>query len=128
MDLNIQSITNFQRLSSAKTDIKLKSAKFIEATPNKILLIKVIDQKFYEGHLQLKNITNNYVVFRFFNNHHMLYTLSPSVYYIKPNETLYVNIKRFEVASIDELKTKDKILLIVMESEHKLIDVSILLI
>jgi hypothetical protein len=123
MDLNIQTFSNFQRLSSSKPDLKVKSAKFIETTPNKILLIKVIDQKFYEGHLQLKNITNNYVVFRFFNNHHMLYTLSPSVYYIKPNETLYVNIKRFEKATIDELKTKDKILLIVMESEHKFIDV-----
>jgi hypothetical protein len=72
------------------------STKYIEALPNKIILIKVIDQNFYEGRIILKNLTKNFVIYRFFNNHNLIYSISPCVYYIKPFENFTVNIKRFE--------------------------------
>jgi hypothetical protein len=115
---------NHRNSSLNRNESKQKSSKYIETLPNRIILVKVIDQKFYEGRIQLKNLTNNFVVYRFFNNHHMTYTISPSVYFIKPFETFTVNIKRFDKASIDEAMTKDKLLLVAMESENKMTDIN----
>ena len=98
----------------------IKQNKFIEVEPNKIILIKVTDQSIYEGRLILKNLTNNYVVYRFFNTLYMTYSITPIVYYIRPNENFIVNIKRFENSNEAE---KTKIALVVMESDNKMTDV-----
>lgn len=74
--------------------------KFVETQPQKIILIKVIDQNFYEGRITLKNITNNHVVYKFFNHNEITYSISPSVYYIRPYQKFTVNIKRFEKVKI----------------------------
>lgn len=108
-----------------RNELKQKSPKYIETPTNRIILVKVIDQKFYEGRLQLKNLTNNFVVYRFFNSHHMTYTISPCVYFIKPFETFTVNIKRFDKVSLDESNfIRDKLLLVAMESENKMTDIN----
>ena len=98
-----------------------KPVKFLDLSPHKIILIKVTDQKFYEGRLTLKNLTNNFVVYRFFNTQYMTYSISPIVYFIRPLESFVVNIKRFEKAN--ELD-KSKLTLVAMESENKMTDVS----
>jgi hypothetical protein len=120
---NIQSHPFMHRSSLLNRSDKLKAARYLDTIPNRIILVKVIDQKFYEGRIQLKNITNNFVVYRFFNNQHMTYLISPNVYFIRPFETFTVNIKRFDKTAVDELKTNDKILLVAMESESKMTDV-----
>jgi hypothetical protein len=120
---NIQSHPFMLKNSLLNRSDKLKAARYLDTIPNRIILVKVIDQKFYEGRIQLKNITNNFVVYRFFNNQHMTYLISPSVYFIRPFETFTVNIKRFDKTAVDELKTNDKILLVAMESETKMTDV-----
>lgn len=96
---------------------------FIETMPNKIILIKVIDQNFYEGRIVLKNLTNQNVVYRFFNNKQIIYSISPSVYYIKPYENFTVNIKRFEKVTIDQLKTKETFLLVALGTQNEINDV-----
>ena len=73
-----------------------QSNKFIEPIPNKIVLIKVIDQNFYEGRLIFNNITSHYVVYRIFNDRSILYSISPNIFFIKPYEKFTINIKRFE--------------------------------
>lgn len=106
----------------SNSHINSKQNKFIEIDPNKFILIKVTDQQIYEGRMSLKNITNNYVVFRFFNSLHMTYSITPIVYYIRPYETFVVNIKRFGKSNESE---NSKITLVAMESENKMTDVNI---
>jgi hypothetical protein len=98
-----------------------KNTKFIEVVPNKAILIKITDQKYYEGRLTLNNLTNNFVVYRFFNTQQVIYSISPIVYYIRPLESFVVNIKRFQKAEDIE---KSKLTLVAMESEYKMTDVN----
>ena len=102
-----------------------KSPVYLETNPNKIILIKIIDQNFYEGRILMKNVTNNYIIYKFIFNQQMIYSITPSVYFLKPGENFTVNVKRFEKVSIDELKSKDKFLLIAIETPNEIADVNI---
>jgi hypothetical protein len=101
----------------------LKNLKILDTVPNKIILIKVIDQNFYEGRIRLQNISDKYVVYKFSINQHMIFTVSPSVYYIKPREGITVNVKRFEKVSYEQLKTKETMDLIAIASSEEISDV-----
>jgi hypothetical protein len=108
--------------SSLKSEVKC--LKLIETFPNKIILIKVIDQNFYEGRIRLHNTTGKYVVYKFAIVHHMIYTVSPSVYYIRPYDSITVNIKRFEKVSYEQLKAKEFMDLVAIASSEEISDVS----
>jgi hypothetical protein len=78
--------SNNSATSTSSTWIKLSSPE--------ILIIKVIDQRFYEGHLTLFNVTSNYIIFHFKNEKHS-FVITPHIYYIKPNNKITINIKHF---------------------------------
>jgi hypothetical protein len=107
----------------AEKNLNIKSLKILETFPKKIILIKVIDQNFYEGRIRLLNTSENYVVYKFTIVQHMIYTVSPSVYYIKPFESITVNIKRFDKVSYEHLKSKETIDLIAIASTNEIADV-----
>jgi hypothetical protein len=103
--------------------MQAKPEKILETTPNKIILIKVIDQNFYEGRIRLHNTSDKFLVYKFFINQHMIYTVSPSVYYIKPFGNITVNIKRFEKVSYEQLISKEKMDLVAVLSNEEITDV-----
>ena len=97
---------------------------WLETSSSKITLIKVIDQTFYEGHLQLKNITSQFIVFKFKNSKEC-YTIIPSMYFIKPFESIIINIKRFERLELSaSINTKDTVQIIVAKADKEIEDVN----
>ena len=116
------------KIERGLTSFNLKNQKILDTVPNKIILIKVIDQNFYEGRIRLQNISDKYVVYKFSINQHMIFTVSPSVYYIKPLESITVNVKRFEKVTYEQLKMKETMDLIAIASSEEISDVRILVI
>lgn len=134
MEINQQSSlektenVRISKIERGHSSFNLKNQKILDTVPNKIILIKVIDQNFYEGRIRLQNISDKYVVYKFFFNQHMIFTVSPSVYYIKPFESITVNLKRFEKVSYEQLKIKETMDLIAIASSEEISDVRILVI
>ena len=78
----------------------------------KIILVKVIDQNYYEGHLRLKNnLTSEYLIFKILNDK-LSYSITPCLYYIEPGKDIIINIKRFEKLTINDLLNINYILII----------------
>ena len=97
---------------------------WIEKTDSKIILIKIIDQCFYEGHLTLKNRTNDYLVFKF-KNIKQYYSITPILYYIKPKNQITINLKKFQRLTLDnQMNIKDNIFLILAKSDKIIEDVN----
>ena len=93
---------------------------------SKIILIKVVDQCYFEGHLQLKNkLESEYILAKFINNKNY-YTITPSLFFIKPKSEIMINIKRFYKLSTDEpsSKIKDYILLMVGKTKNDIEDLN----
>jgi hypothetical protein len=70
--------------------------KYLEIFPNKIVLSKTFDQNFYEARLNLTNLTNQYLVFKVYINKNTIYSANPSTSFIKPQDSVVVNVKRLE--------------------------------
>ena len=57
---------------------------------SKIILIKVVDQCYFEGHLNLKNkLDSEYILGKFINNKNF-YTITPSLFFIKPRSEIMI--------------------------------------
>ena len=107
--------------------INLKDDKYQESwieinstSISKIILIKIIDQCFFEGHLFLKNKSNSeYIVARFINNK-SYYSITPSFFFIKPGSEIIINLKRFYKLAPEELSSdvKDNILMIISKTKN----------
>lgn len=69
--------------------------RWVEPKSNKIILIKVIDQTFYEGHMILINKTNQSIVFKCAMEQ-QCYSITPILYFIEPLSQITINVKRFE--------------------------------
>jgi hypothetical protein len=108
-----------------KESVIVGSNRFIETFPGRIILIKVIDQNFYEGRLKIVNVTDKNVIYKFNITQHMIYTVSPSVYVIKPFEHIVVNIKRFEKVTIDQLKQKEGMQIFCVATDQDIQDVKL---
>ena len=91
----------------------------------KIVLIKVIDQNYYEGHLKLKNnLQSEYLIFKILNEK-QVYSITPCLYYIEPGKEIIINIKRFEKLTINEAKNaSDYLIVIVAHTKNKIEDVN----
>jgi hypothetical protein len=111
------------RPSSLRRANFIKTTKFIETEPENIVLIKVMDQNFYEGRISLRNITDSFVIYKFHFTQHTIYSVCPSVYFIKPFENITVNIKRFEKLSYEQMKTKETFLVTAIETRNEIKDV-----
>ena len=91
----------------------------------KIILVKVIDQNYFEGHLRLKNnLASEYLIFKILNDK-QTYSITPCLYYIEPGKDIIINIKRFEKLTINEIKNiLDYIIVLVAHTKNKIEDVN----
>ena len=93
---------------------------------SKIILIKVVDQCYFEGHLNLKNkLDSEYILGKFINNKNY-YTITPSLFFIKPRSEIMINIKRFYKLATDEpsSKVRDYILLTIGKTKTEIEDLN----
>ena len=113
----LNSIDNNKRNNSSSLNKEKKELLCLDISEiknNKITLVKIIDQYFYEGHLKLKNNLNSeYVIFKIINDK-QYYSITPSLYYIEPGKEITINIKRFEKLTINETKNVYDILVVVV--------------
>jgi len=87
------------------------NTNLVEVFPDPLVLnpSKVSNQ--LESNINIKNLTNDYVIFKIYNNQQFKYTVKPSTSFIPPMETAIVSVKRFKNEEI-ETSSKDKFLLI----------------
>jgi hypothetical protein len=93
---------------------------------SKIVLIKVVDQCYFEGHLHLKNnLDTEYILVKFINNKYY-YMITPSIFFIKPRNEIIINIKKFFKLAPDTPlnKEKDSILMIAKKTTNKIDDLN----
>ena len=93
---------------------------------SKIILIKVVDQCYFEGHLHLRNNSNNeYILVKFINNKYY-YTITPSIFFIKPRNEIIINIKRFCRLAPENFsnKSNDSILMIAKKTINQIDDLN----
>ncbi len=69
---------------------------YIEVLPDKIILSRQFNQTFYEAKLSLTNLLDSYVVFKVYINKSSQYSSNPSTGFIKPKDSVNINIKRLE--------------------------------
>ena len=86
--------------------------KLVEIFPNPLNLTANKNSSYLESKINIKNLTNNYVIFKVFNNNSTIYSAKPSKSYIAPMETKNVHIKRFTKEEIPNKKGKDQFLFI----------------
>ena len=92
----------------------------------KIILIKVVDQCYFEGHLHLKNnLDTEYILAKFINNKYY-YMITPSIFFIKPRNEIIINFKRFFklAPDIPSNKAKDSILMMAKKTNNKIDDLN----
>jgi len=92
----------------------------------KIVLIKVVDQCYFEGHLHLKNnLDTEFILVKFINNKYY-YMITPSIFFIKPRNEIIINIKMFFKLSPDTPlnKEKDTILMMAKKTINKIDDLN----
>ena len=93
-------------------------SKIVSVYPTPLIITKQRNSNYYESKLNLTNLTNDYVLFKIYNNQHSLYSAKPSASYIPPKETAHVLIKRF---SKDDGASKSRKELIIMKKLKKLL-------
>ena len=86
-------------------------SKIVMVYPTPLVITKKKDTNYYESKLNLSNLTNDYVIFKVYNNKHRLYSAKPSASFIKPKETAHVLIKRFSGDQDESAAGKDKFIL-----------------
>ena len=86
--------------------------KLVEIFPNPLNLTPTKNTQYIESKLNIKNLTNNYVIFKIFNNNTNIYSVKPSKSFIPPKERKDINIKRFTKEEITAKKCKDQFLFI----------------
>ena len=124
----LNSIDNNKRKNSSSLNKDKKEQLCLDISEiknNKITLVKIIDQYFYEGHLKLKNnLESEYVIFKIINDK-QYYSITPSLYYIEPGKDITINIKRFEKLSINETKNiYDFLVVVVTHTKNTIEDVN----
>ena len=127
MDNNYFNNEATDNISSIQSSIKTK-IPFLEIPDKKntkIILVKVIDQNYFEGHLRLKNnLKSEYLIFKILNDK-QTYAITPCLYFIEPGKDIIINIKRFDKLSINEIKNiLDYIIVIVAHTQNKIEDVN----
>ena len=93
---------------------------------SKIVLIKVVDQCYFEGHLHLKsNLNTEHILVKFINKKNY-YMITPSIFFIKPRNEIIINIKRFckLAPEITSIKSKESILMIAKKITNKVDDLN----
>jgi hypothetical protein len=89
-----------------------QNISIVQVFPDPLVITQTGNSNYYESKLNLTNLTNEYVVFKIYNNQHALYSAKPSTSFIPPKETAYVSIKRFKKDEEQTKVGKDKFLLV----------------
>ena len=90
-----------------------KKNNLVDVFPDPLILTQSNSADYLESVLNLHNLTNDYIIFRIFNNQRSLYSAKPSTSFIKPMETTKITIKRFnKEKKIQSEQGKDKFLLL----------------
>ena len=84
----------------------------VSVYPDPLILYQSKNSNFLESKLNFTNLTNDYVIFKLYNNQHTLYSVKPSTSFILPKETTKINIKRFKKDDDQSKIGKDKFLLL----------------
>ena len=107
---------------------KKKSVNFIKSQDlylsfesQTIILIKIVDNCYFEGHLHLKNNINKYLVYKFKTDFPSNISITPVFSFILPNESIIINIKAFVKNEID-LKINDIMITLITSSTNKKIE------
>ena len=58
--------------------------KLVEVFPNQLNLTPTKNTPYIESKLNIKNLTNNYVIFKIYNNNINIYSCKPSKSFIPP--------------------------------------------
>ena len=87
------------------------SSKIVLVYPSPLVITKQKNSNYYESKLNLSNLTNDYVLFKIYNNQHTIYSAKPSTSFIRPKETAHVLVKRFAKDENQSQSGKDKFLL-----------------
>ena len=88
------------------------TANLVEVFPEPLVLISSKISNQLESNLNIKNLTNDYIIFKIYNNQQFKYTVKPSTSFISPMEMKTVSVKRFKSEEIETSSLKDKFLLI----------------
>ena len=86
-------------ISENKNDIiSIEPYKVYFYKLNDQISIKSSEQSIYEGRIILKNNTNNFLIFKFqiSNYNSIIYSITPTVYFINPKGTINVNLRKFD--------------------------------
>jgi hypothetical protein len=121
----LNNIENLSNLNINNSKNKLSCLDISDKNSTKITLVKIIDQNYYEGHLNLKNnLKSEYVIFKVINDK-PFYSITPTLYYIEPEKDITINIKRFERMTINETKNVyDFLVIVVTHTKNKIEDVN----
>ena len=84
--------------------------KLVEIFPNPLNLTPTKNTPYIESKLNIKNLTDNYVILKVFNSNTTIYSAKPSKSFIPPKERKDVYIKRF--SKEETLAKKDQFLFI----------------
>ena len=86
-----------------------------------IILIKIVDNCYFEGHLHLKNNVNKYLVYKFKTDFPSNISITPVFSFIPPMESIIINIKAFVKNEI-ELKINDILITLITSITNKKIE------
>jgi hypothetical protein len=84
----------------------------VEIFPNPLNLTITKNTTYLESKLNLRNLTNNYIIFKVFNNNGKIYSAKPSKSFIPPKETKSIQIKRFTKEDFSSKKEGEQFLLL----------------
>lgn len=80
--------------------------------PDPLVITQSTNSNYSESILNLSNLTNEYIIFKIYNNQHTLYSAKPSTSFIPPKDTVKVGIKRYKKEEDKSQIGKDKFLLL----------------
>lgn len=80
--------------------------------PDPLVITQSRNSNYFESKLNLSNLTYDYVIFKIYNNQHLLYSAKPSTSFIPPKEKVEITIKRFKKEEDHSKAGKDKFLLL----------------
>lgn len=90
-------------------------SNFVEVFPDPLVLTYSNQSNHLESKINLRNLTNEYIIFKIYNNQRLLYSAKPSTSFISPMQSTNITIKRFikkEEISSKIQQGNDKFLLI----------------
>ena len=102
----------------------LGNFKYVEEFPNPLDIYRKNENEYYEASITLKNITNNYLIFKvYINSQKFTYVPKPSTSFIRPNESVKIKVNRnYNKALEENNKSNNDKFLIKIHSIEKVVN------